>query len=290
MAHTDLIGTGNESNSSVVNDIQHEGTPRQWAQVHYVSLAGSSIDFDDLSDGLTELALSLEELRETAATAGQEALAEGITSLVGNLAAIAPDSEALEPEPEEPDPVLMAHLFLASEFRRAQEIVNSEARRQREIAVRKEAFVMPWDLLQQIIQTVKGDCQEAEFKKAKQTVEDYGWEVTDYVSNIIRIVSKGEPFRKLRSLLEDASWYHLSSQLLEITDLILAWTRGTSANVAPGTGKAPEGVLYPYITVEMLPIPGRMEVPKEYNARKSAVVEKEAPENGEQDEAPGVQS
>ncbi|MDL2316806.1 hypothetical protein LJC59_06990 [Desulfovibrio sp. OttesenSCG-928-A18] len=258
---------------SVHQTVEGGPAPRQWAHVQYVAKDGSHVDLDSLYLGLADLFLSLDEIKEEAEKAGQEGLAEQVVRLINFFLALAPDMEAMEPGPEEPDPVAAAQAFLASEFRRAQEVINIEGQRQRLAATEKEAFILPEGILVDIVGALKPRWDNTDYNSARAVVEQYGWRVC-VGQNPASIAKSGEPLRKLRDLIGKCAWHHLTSQVLELIELSFAWADGTSYEASKGTGKAPVGVLYPYIQVEMLPIRDTQGLPKEFSSRKSALVSK----------------
>lgn len=256
------------SEATTQNSPEQGDAPRRWAQVHYMSIGGNRVDFEDLSDGLAELALSLEDLRQMAEAAGQEAMAEEITDLAGSLAAVTPDPEALEPEPEELGPVLTAQFFLAAERRRAQEILREEAQRIRKETLIRESFCMLDSTLTALVEAIAPDAGPGDlrdiYRRAEEVLDSLGWTV-GLVSNPLHARTR-EPLRQLADILDNHSGYHFARQVMEIIGHARDWCANSSYDTTRN------GAAFPLLSMRLVPVEGgRKAAAQKFGERESCI-------------------
>jgi len=171
------------------------------------------------------------------------------------------DREAMQPEP---DPIAMAQVFLEEEWWRAQVLLATEANRMQKEAFAKEAYFMPAEILNGILDIAIPGAQddgetrqrwEVAHKQATAFLEDAGWK-TDrgYGPPNPAYIRSREPLRQLAKLIDDFPRSHLTSNALAVIHYVLRWCENTLSNsTSPITGKGqrgipPDGVLYPHIS------------------------------------------
>jgi hypothetical protein len=165
-----------------------------------------------------------------------------------------------------------AQALLWDEAQRAQELLRSEDARIAKSNTIKEAFAIPGGLLAKVLDALYpeavGDEYKALYEKASSVFEEAGWRVYD---NVGRLSSqKGrEPLRHLSNLMESFPVHSLTGHVLEVLHHALRWCENTSLDfLSPISGKAngvaPEGVLYPHVTLELVPLKGARDVPADW--------------------------
>ena len=142
-------------------------------------------------------------------------------------------------------------------------------------------MAIPGGLLEAIIDAVKPESRgkrlENEMEAAATVLERFGWKM-QYTDNPKWITKRYAPLWMLAALWERHSAHPLTGHVLEALRLALRWCENTSPeHISPisgkADGKAPEGVLYPRISIELHAIKSWDGIPKDWWA--SAV--KEAP-------------
>jgi hypothetical protein len=187
----------------------------------------------------------------------------------------------------EPDPVEDARNFLDEERQRAQMLLRTEAARMKKEAYVKEAYFMPCEVLNGIMERVlpgnNEDRDPHEWRtlrmRAEVFLEEAGWSVDPGhgPANPTYIRSR-EPLRKLARLMEEYPLQPLTAHVLAVLHYALRWCENTSYNsTSPITGKGqcgvpPEGVLYPRISMEFVQMEHARDIPKEW---KEPLVSKE---------------
>jgi hypothetical protein len=223
---------------------------------------GVRLDLAGLNKTLELLAWLLEAEAED--TKGKKRKKEVLLNAAKEVRELMPDLEAMPPAP---DPVKEAQLLLWNEAQRAQSLLSTEAARIRKETTIKAAFCIPSGLLAGIIEILCPDLEGEEHRKTYDRLvdafEDIGWRVYRWTSHL-QTNEQREPLRQLSALLEEHPGHHLTGQVRELLALALSWCANTSHNKAPGLGDAPEGVLYPRISLELVPVKNKRDVPKEW--------------------------
>lgn len=238
------------------------------ATINYTSFDGDHITtLQAFGDALDELAWSLEE----EGTERRGKVREVFQSAAKAVRGLMPDEDAMSPQS---DPIAEARRLLLDECIKAQELLMTEAARvKKEVAIR-EAFALPSSLLFDLVDAIAPGKKQESREAAFAILERAGWSVRDFSGNGgVKYIKGREPLRKLAELREKFPIHYLRAHVEEVLDLALTWCKG--ASLVYGNGQPPEGVLYPHITVDMLPFPSGRDVPKEYRERPS-VVEVEA--------------
>jgi hypothetical protein len=239
----------------------------QWAVVDYVSIDGHPVDFHDIQAGLGYFRQRLAEAGKDIDSISKVTLASMLEEIGDDLDALIPDENARQPQP---DPVAAAREFLDSEILKARELLSLESRRAREDAVAREAFVMPDALLMGILKVCNVDNAEA-FGKARQYLEEEAWIVLPAATPRCNARLR-DILCRVKELLRRPKG-HLLNQLMEILDYVLMWEEGTSWTRPQGDDHAAEGVLYPHISLELVPLARRRDIPDEW--REPLVAAKE---------------
>ena len=134
-------------------------------------------------------------------------------------------------------------------------------------------MAIPGGLLEAIIDAVKPESRgkrlEKEMEAAATVLERFGWEM-QYTDNPKWITKRYAPLRMLAALWERHSAHPLTGHVLEALRLALRWCENTSPErISPisgkADGKAPEGVLYPRISIELQPLETWRDIPKEWS-------------------------
>ena len=104
---------------------------------------------------------------------------------------------------------------------------------------------------------------------ATPVLERFGW-VVHHTDNPKWIAKQYAPLRMLAALRERHPSHPLTKHVLEALWLALRWCENTSLSyVSPisgiADGKAPEGVLYPRISIELHPLETWRDIPKEWS-------------------------
>jgi hypothetical protein len=244
-----------------------ETTASEAARVDYVAQDGEHIDsLSRLGTDLDDLAWDLEEEAQDLRGKGREALLDSAKAIRG----LVPDEEAMPPEP---DPVEEAQRLLWEETQRAQELLRAESARQAKENTIKEAFAIPNGLLSAVFDVLRPEIGTDEyrelFEKVSAVFEDAGWKVYKWTGRL-ESNDRGEPLRQLSTLMEKYPVHHLTAHVRAVLHHALRWCENTSCNhPSPISGKvqngnAPEGVLYPRISIELVPAQRSRDVPKEW--------------------------
>ncbi|MCL1986092.1 MAG: hypothetical protein FWG59_06575 [Betaproteobacteria bacterium] len=248
-------------------------TPDQstWATINYVTKDGIHINgLAELEGALEDVAWLLEERLDVTKGKTRETLREA-TEAVRELL---PDLEAMQPEP---NPIAEAQAFLREECQRAQELLKAETDRMRKEAFIKEAYFMPAEVLNGILDiAIPGEDRDPQqwrelHERIKAFLEEQGWKVNSGfgIANPAYIRSR-EPLRQLARLIDGFPLSSLTSHALAVIHYALRWCENTSHKfTSPITGKGqcgipPEGVLYPHISMELVKVESFRDVPKEW--------------------------
>jgi FAD/FMN-containing dehydrogenase len=110
-------------------------------------------------------------------------------------------------------------------------------------------------------------------KRVEKIFSEAGWEVDQYAGIDLHDNDNRKFMREFARMLNNFPWQHLTCQTLEIMEYALRWMENTSHKFAsPISGRAdgiaPDGVLYPYITMELHE---SSDVQREWIMRKSAL-------------------
>lgn len=256
-----------ENNVPRRNDNQPES-----AGASYVSKAGGYVTLPYISGAVSDLRDGLEEIEKMVSS--PSGLAEKFDYLFDILNNIDPDMDVCPASYAKQKKLNDARRTLATAYADAHEILRNEAERCKKEAVIKEAFAIPADTLFAVL-TAVFDVRTAEqpgevFAAAKKALEHEGWIVYgEHGPANPAYVRSRAPLRQLLALIENFPCHHLTAHTLSVMRHALRWCENTSRNYCSpisgiSDGRAPDGVLYPHVSLDLHPLASMTDVPREW--------------------------
>ena len=249
----------------------------------YISMEGDRVTMRVIASYASCIREDLEELK-----AENPSLAEKLDLTLETLNCIDPDLDACPAPPTHEEQLRDARWLLQRAVVDAQDLLRTESTRQRKEEVMQEAFTIPaatlYGLLKAAFDAAGVEYAEGAFKAAEQKLEGYGWEVYGHMGEAnLGYIRTRAPLRKLATLIDRYPRSPLTDHTLAVLHFSSRWCENTSHNFpSPISGKAdgqaPDGVLYPRISMELHPFKSYRDIPKEW---KEPLVSKEVAEVAE---------
>lgn len=253
------------------------------ADASYVSKAGGYVTLPYISGVVSDLREELETLEQT--TLAPSGLAGVFGYLFDMLNNLDPDMEACPAKATAQQEVNDARRILATAYENAQKVLRTEVERRKKEAVARESFAIPADTLFAVL-TAVFDARTAEhpgevFAAAKEALENEGWIVYgEHGPANPAYVRSRAPLRQLLALIENFPCHPLTAHTLSVLRHSLRWCENTSYNYRSpisgmADGRAPGGVLYPHVSLDLHPLASMKDVPREW---REPLVNDNAPE------------
>ncbi|MDY0258672.1 MAG: hypothetical protein RBR41_03270 [Desulfovibrio sp.] len=239
-----------------------DGRPES-ASASYVSKAGGYATLPYISGAVSDLREGLEELERVVRS--PSGLAKEFGYLFDILNNLDPDMDACPVSYAEQKKLNDARRTLAVAYEDAQDVLRSEAERQKKEAIIRESFAIPAATLFAVLSAVF-DARTAEhpgevFAAAKEALENEGWIVYgEHGPANPAYVRSRAPLRQLLALIENFPCHHLTSHVLSVMRHALRWCENTSR----GHGLVHNGALYPHIAMELQTLNSAKDVPREW--------------------------